>query len=139
MKAFDGCVYSVSTVGLFPRRCLTCDLNKAHCTFFSADLSPTQQHVILNCKGTALTSIYCINTLLGKFVKVKALIIYYHDTFEVLPFINGIYASSQFYPLTHLRSSAQSCGSFLCTETLCDSLTEKAAAVFKLRLLNVCE
>ncbi|GAA6107369.1 inactive dipeptidyl peptidase 10 isoform X3 [Tachysurus ichikawai] len=44
-------LFSVSTVGLFPRRCLTCDLNKAHCTFFSADLSPTQHHVILHCKG----------------------------------------------------------------------------------------
>ncbi|XP_017324623.1 inactive dipeptidyl peptidase 10 isoform X2 [Ictalurus punctatus] len=44
-------LFSVSTVGLFPRRCLTCDLNKAHCTFFSADLGPTQQHVILHCKG----------------------------------------------------------------------------------------
>lgn len=45
--------FSVSTVGLFPRRCLTCDLNKAHCTFFSADFSPTHQHLILHCKGIA--------------------------------------------------------------------------------------
>uniref|UniRef100_A0A8B9KRB4 Dipeptidyl peptidase like 10 n=1 Tax=Astyanax mexicanus TaxID=7994 RepID=A0A8B9KRB4_ASTMX len=44
-------LFSVSTVGLFPRRCLTCDLNKVHCTFFSADFSPTHQHVILDCKG----------------------------------------------------------------------------------------
>lgn len=51
----DHSVFSVSTAGLFPRRCLTCELNKAHCTFFSADFSPTQQHVILHCKGTAFT------------------------------------------------------------------------------------
>uniref|UniRef100_A0A672P7G9 Inactive dipeptidyl peptidase 10-like n=1 Tax=Sinocyclocheilus grahami TaxID=75366 RepID=A0A672P7G9_SINGR len=44
-------LFSVSTVGLFPRRCLTCELNKAHCTFFSADFSPTNQHVLLHCKG----------------------------------------------------------------------------------------
>uniref|UniRef100_A0A671NZL5 Inactive dipeptidyl peptidase 10-like n=1 Tax=Sinocyclocheilus anshuiensis TaxID=1608454 RepID=A0A671NZL5_9TELE len=44
-------IFSVSTVGLFPRRCLTCELNKAHCTFFSADFSPTNQHVLLHCKG----------------------------------------------------------------------------------------
>uniref|UniRef100_A0A671QFS3 Inactive dipeptidyl peptidase 10-like n=1 Tax=Sinocyclocheilus anshuiensis TaxID=1608454 RepID=A0A671QFS3_9TELE len=41
----------VSTVGLFPWRCLTCELNKAHCTFFSAIFSPTNQHVLLHCKG----------------------------------------------------------------------------------------
>uniref|UniRef100_A0A8C2AUG2 Uncharacterized protein n=1 Tax=Cyprinus carpio TaxID=7962 RepID=A0A8C2AUG2_CYPCA len=44
-------LFSVSTVGLFPRRCLTCELNKAHCTFFSAIVSPTNQHVLLHCKG----------------------------------------------------------------------------------------
>uniref|UniRef100_A0A672L8Q3 Inactive dipeptidyl peptidase 10-like n=1 Tax=Sinocyclocheilus grahami TaxID=75366 RepID=A0A672L8Q3_SINGR len=44
-------LFSVSTVGLFPRRCLTCELNKAHCTFFSAIFSPTNQHVLLHCKG----------------------------------------------------------------------------------------
>ncbi|XP_052004446.1 inactive dipeptidyl peptidase 10-like [Xyrauchen texanus] len=44
-------LYSVSTVGLFPRRCLTCELNKAHCTFFSAVFSPLNQHVVLHCKG----------------------------------------------------------------------------------------
>ncbi|KAK3568690.1 hypothetical protein QTP86_013449 [Hemibagrus guttatus] len=54
----------VSTVGLFPRRCLTCDLNKAHCTFFSADLSPTQQHVILHCKGPGAPTVivHTLNT-----------------------------------------------------------------------------
>uniref|UniRef100_A0A671QB98 Inactive dipeptidyl peptidase 10-like n=1 Tax=Sinocyclocheilus anshuiensis TaxID=1608454 RepID=A0A671QB98_9TELE len=44
-------LFSVSTVGLFPWRCLTCELNKAHCTFFSAIFSPTNQHVLLHCKG----------------------------------------------------------------------------------------
>uniref|UniRef100_A0AAX7V7U3 Dipeptidyl peptidase like 10 n=1 Tax=Astatotilapia calliptera TaxID=8154 RepID=A0AAX7V7U3_ASTCA len=42
---------SVKTVGLFPRRCLTCELNKAHCLYFDADISPTNQHIILDCKG----------------------------------------------------------------------------------------
>uniref|UniRef100_A0A3Q3D8L1 Dipeptidyl peptidase like 10 n=1 Tax=Hippocampus comes TaxID=109280 RepID=A0A3Q3D8L1_HIPCM len=45
-------VYSVKTVGLFPRWCLTCELNKAHCLYFDAVLSPTNQHIILHCKGT---------------------------------------------------------------------------------------
>uniref|UniRef100_A0A672P949 Inactive dipeptidyl peptidase 10-like n=1 Tax=Sinocyclocheilus grahami TaxID=75366 RepID=A0A672P949_SINGR len=47
-------LFSVSTVGLFPRRCLTCELNKAHCTFFSADFSPTNQHVLLHCERAVL-------------------------------------------------------------------------------------
>uniref|UniRef100_A0A674N505 Dipeptidyl peptidase like 10 n=1 Tax=Takifugu rubripes TaxID=31033 RepID=A0A674N505_TAKRU len=42
---------AVKTVGLFPRRCLTCELNKAHCLYIDADISPTRQHVILHCKG----------------------------------------------------------------------------------------
>nr|XP_020475835.1 inactive dipeptidyl peptidase 10 isoform X1 [Monopterus albus] len=44
-------LFSVKTVGLFPRQCLTCELNKAHCLYFDADISPTNQHVILHCKG----------------------------------------------------------------------------------------
>uniref|UniRef100_A0A674P3X8 Dipeptidyl peptidase like 10 n=1 Tax=Takifugu rubripes TaxID=31033 RepID=A0A674P3X8_TAKRU len=44
-------LFSVKTVGLFPRRCLTCELNKAHCLYIDADISPTRQHVILHCKG----------------------------------------------------------------------------------------
>uniref|UniRef100_A0A4W6F0Z4 Dipeptidyl peptidase like 10 n=1 Tax=Lates calcarifer TaxID=8187 RepID=A0A4W6F0Z4_LATCA len=43
-------LFSVKTVGLFPRRCLTCELNKAHCLYFDADISPTNQHIILHCK-----------------------------------------------------------------------------------------
>lgn len=41
---------SVSTLGLFPRRCLTCGL-KEECLFFDADVSPDAQHAILHCKG----------------------------------------------------------------------------------------
>ncbi|XP_067108979.1 inactive dipeptidyl peptidase 10-like isoform X3 [Osmerus mordax] len=44
-------LFSVKTVGLFPRRCLTCELNKAHCLFFAAETSPSNQHVLLHCKG----------------------------------------------------------------------------------------
>uniref|UniRef100_A0A8C9WG65 Dipeptidyl peptidase like 10 n=1 Tax=Scleropages formosus TaxID=113540 RepID=A0A8C9WG65_SCLFO len=49
-------LFSVFTVGLFPRRCLTCDLNKTHCSYFDADMSPGQQHVILHCKGESVQS-----------------------------------------------------------------------------------
>ncbi|KAF4108639.1 inactive dipeptidyl peptidase 10-like isoform X2 [Onychostoma macrolepis] len=57
-------LFSVSTGGLFPRRCLTCELNKAHCTFFSADFSPTNQHVLLHCKGPGAPTviIHTLNT-----------------------------------------------------------------------------
>ncbi|XP_016110510.1 inactive dipeptidyl peptidase 10-like isoform X2 [Sinocyclocheilus grahami] len=57
-------LFSVSTVGLFPRRCLTCELNKAHCTFFSAIFSPTNQHVLLHCKGPGAPTviIHSLNT-----------------------------------------------------------------------------
>uniref|UniRef100_A0A3Q0RSP0 Dipeptidyl-peptidase 10 (inactive) n=1 Tax=Amphilophus citrinellus TaxID=61819 RepID=A0A3Q0RSP0_AMPCI len=43
-------LYSVSTVGLFPRRCLTCGLRE-ECTFFDADISPDAKHAILHCQG----------------------------------------------------------------------------------------
>ncbi|XP_067265134.1 inactive dipeptidyl peptidase 10-like isoform X3 [Chanodichthys erythropterus] len=57
-------LFSVSTVGLFSRRCLTCELNKAHCTFFSAIFSPTNQHVLLHCKGPGAPTviIHTLNT-----------------------------------------------------------------------------
>lgn len=42
--------YSVSTLGLFPRRCVTCGL-KDECSFFDAEVSPDAQHAILHCKG----------------------------------------------------------------------------------------
>uniref|UniRef100_A0A3Q1IHB1 Dipeptidylpeptidase IV N-terminal domain-containing protein n=1 Tax=Anabas testudineus TaxID=64144 RepID=A0A3Q1IHB1_ANATE len=43
-------LYSVSTLGLLPRRCLTCGLRE-ECTFFNADISPDAQHAVLHCKG----------------------------------------------------------------------------------------
>uniref|UniRef100_A0A3Q4MMJ5 Dipeptidyl peptidase like 10 n=1 Tax=Neolamprologus brichardi TaxID=32507 RepID=A0A3Q4MMJ5_NEOBR len=63
---------SVKTVGLFPRRCLTCELNKAHCLYFDADISPTNQHVILHCKGRP-TNYYILenNSLLKTALKYK--------------------------------------------------------------------
>ncbi|KAM3585566.1 uncharacterized protein V6R79_021237 [Siganus canaliculatus] len=42
--------YSVSSLGLFPRRCLTCGL-KEECSFFDADVSPDARHAVLHCKG----------------------------------------------------------------------------------------
>uniref|UniRef100_A0A665TVY2 Dipeptidylpeptidase IV N-terminal domain-containing protein n=1 Tax=Echeneis naucrates TaxID=173247 RepID=A0A665TVY2_ECHNA len=39
-------LYSVSTLGLFLRKCLTCGL-KEECTFFDADASPDSQNAIL--------------------------------------------------------------------------------------------
>ncbi|XP_059198256.1 inactive dipeptidyl peptidase 10-like isoform X3 [Centropristis striata] len=50
-------LFSVLTVGLFPRRCLTCELNKAHCLYFDADISPTNQHIILQCKGPGVPTV----------------------------------------------------------------------------------
>uniref|UniRef100_A0A3Q3FB72 Dipeptidyl peptidase like 10 n=1 Tax=Kryptolebias marmoratus TaxID=37003 RepID=A0A3Q3FB72_KRYMA len=44
-------LYSVKTVGLFTRTCLTCRLNKTHCSYFDADISANKQHVLLRCKG----------------------------------------------------------------------------------------
>uniref|UniRef100_A0A3Q3XGC8 Dipeptidylpeptidase IV N-terminal domain-containing protein n=1 Tax=Mola mola TaxID=94237 RepID=A0A3Q3XGC8_MOLML len=43
-------LYSVSTLGLFPRQCLTCGL-KDECSFFDADVSPDVQYAVLHCKG----------------------------------------------------------------------------------------
>ncbi|KAJ3592680.1 hypothetical protein NHX12_007807 [Muraenolepis orangiensis] len=51
--------HPVKTVGLFPRRCLTCELNKAHCLYFEADISPTNQHIILHCKADINYSVHC--------------------------------------------------------------------------------
>jgi len=41
---------SVSTLGLFPRRCLTCGL-KDGCSFYDADVDPEAQHAVLHCRG----------------------------------------------------------------------------------------
>uniref|UniRef100_A0A6Q2ZE80 Dipeptidyl peptidase like 10 n=1 Tax=Esox lucius TaxID=8010 RepID=A0A6Q2ZE80_ESOLU len=50
-------LFSVKTVGLFPRRCLTCELNKAHCLFFNAEISPSNQNIILHCKGPGVPTV----------------------------------------------------------------------------------
>ncbi|XP_061697964.1 inactive dipeptidyl peptidase 10-like isoform X2 [Syngnathoides biaculeatus] len=57
-------LYSVKTVGLFLRWCLTCKLNKAHCLYFDAVLSPTHQHIILHCKGpgTPMVILHSLNS-----------------------------------------------------------------------------
>ncbi|MBN3307412.1 DPP10 peptidase, partial [Amia calva] len=54
-------LYSVSTVGLFPRHCLTCDFNKTRCTFFSADISPDHRHVLLHCKGPGIPMVVVLS------------------------------------------------------------------------------
>uniref|UniRef100_A0A8C2X2F0 Uncharacterized protein n=1 Tax=Cyclopterus lumpus TaxID=8103 RepID=A0A8C2X2F0_CYCLU len=52
-------LYSVSTLGLFPRRCLTCGL-KEDCSFFDADVNPDAQHAILHCRGQSLIYMHII-------------------------------------------------------------------------------
>ncbi|KAJ1175602.1 hypothetical protein NDU88_000889, partial [Pleurodeles waltl] len=44
-------LYSVSIIGLLNRRCLSCNVQKNHCTYFSATFSPSNKHFLLNCKG----------------------------------------------------------------------------------------
>ncbi|XP_034033962.1 inactive dipeptidyl peptidase 10-like isoform X2 [Thalassophryne amazonica] len=53
-------VYSVSTMGLFPRQCLTCGL-KEDCRFFNADVSADAQHAILHCKGPGVPAVLLLN------------------------------------------------------------------------------
>ncbi|XP_040887999.1 inactive dipeptidyl peptidase 10-like [Toxotes jaculatrix] len=53
-------LHSVSTIGLFPRRCLTCGL-KEECTFFDADVSPDAQHAILHCKGPGVPALLLLS------------------------------------------------------------------------------
>ncbi|XP_034533969.1 inactive dipeptidyl peptidase 10-like isoform X2 [Notolabrus celidotus] len=53
-------LYSVSTLGLFPRRCLTCGL-KDECSFFDADVSPDAQHAILHCKGPGVPAVLLLS------------------------------------------------------------------------------
>uniref|UniRef100_A0AAY4ES97 Dipeptidyl-peptidase 10 (Non-functional) n=1 Tax=Denticeps clupeoides TaxID=299321 RepID=A0AAY4ES97_9TELE len=50
-------LFSRSTVDLLPQRCLTCELSKAHCTFFSAEFSSNHQNVILSCKGKSVMNV----------------------------------------------------------------------------------
>ncbi|KAK9524151.1 hypothetical protein VZT92_018012 [Zoarces viviparus] len=53
-------VYSVSTLGLFPRRCLTCGL-KEDCSFFDADVNPNAQHAVLHCKGPGVPAVLLLS------------------------------------------------------------------------------
>ncbi|XP_074483590.1 inactive dipeptidyl peptidase 10-like isoform X2 [Sebastes fasciatus] len=53
-------LYSVSTLGLFPRRCLTCGL-KEECSFFDADVSGDAQHAILYCKGPGVPAVLLLS------------------------------------------------------------------------------
>ncbi|KAM9766272.1 inactive dipeptidyl peptidase 10-like isoform 2-T2 [Menidia menidia] len=53
-------LYRVSTLGLFPRRCLTCGL-KEDCTFFDADISPDVQHAILRCQGPGVPAVLLLS------------------------------------------------------------------------------
>ncbi|CAJ1087748.1 inactive dipeptidyl peptidase 10-like isoform X2 [Xyrichtys novacula] len=53
-------LYSVSTLGLFPRRCLTCGL-KDECLFFDADVSPDAQHAILHCRGPGVPAVLLLS------------------------------------------------------------------------------
>ncbi|XP_028988707.1 inactive dipeptidyl peptidase 10-like isoform X2 [Betta splendens] len=53
-------LYSVATLDMFPRRCLTCGL-KEDCTFFSADISPDAQYAILHCKGPGVPAVLLLS------------------------------------------------------------------------------
>ncbi|KAM3857086.1 inactive dipeptidyl peptidase 10-like [Diretmus argenteus] len=53
-------LYSVSTLGLFPRRCVTCGL-KEMCTFFDGDASSDAQHAILQCNGPGVPSVLLLS------------------------------------------------------------------------------
>ncbi|XP_026217547.1 inactive dipeptidyl peptidase 10-like isoform X1 [Anabas testudineus] len=53
-------LYSVSTLGLLPRRCLTCGLRE-ECTFFNADISPDAQHAVLHCKGPGVPAVLLLS------------------------------------------------------------------------------
>ncbi|KAM7365707.1 hypothetical protein PAMP_016621 [Pampus punctatissimus] len=53
-------LYSVSALGLFPRRCLTCGV-KEECTFFDANVSPDTQKVILHCKGPGVPAVLLLS------------------------------------------------------------------------------
>uniref|UniRef100_A0AAX7ULM9 Dipeptidylpeptidase IV N-terminal domain-containing protein n=1 Tax=Astatotilapia calliptera TaxID=8154 RepID=A0AAX7ULM9_ASTCA len=51
----------VSSVDPFHKECLTCSLFKSTCSYHDAVLSPTYQHVLLNCRGIA-----CSNNTISK-------------------------------------------------------------------------
>ncbi|KAG7463965.1 hypothetical protein MATL_G00182200 [Megalops atlanticus] len=54
-------LFSVSTIDPFPHHCLTCELNKVHCTFFDADVSLSHQHAILHCKGPGVPTVILLS------------------------------------------------------------------------------
>ncbi|XP_023008130.2 inactive dipeptidyl peptidase 10 isoform X2 [Maylandia zebra] len=47
-------LYRVSSVDPFHKECLTCSLFKSTCSYHDAVLSPTYQHVLLNCRGPGI-------------------------------------------------------------------------------------
>ncbi|XP_068446615.1 inactive dipeptidyl peptidase 10-like isoform X2 [Clinocottus analis] len=53
-------LYSVSTLGLFPRRCLTCGL-KEDCSFYDADVNPDAQHAVLHCRGPGVPAVLLLS------------------------------------------------------------------------------
>ncbi|XP_077369289.1 inactive dipeptidyl peptidase 10-like isoform X3 [Festucalex cinctus] len=53
-------LYSVSTLGGFPRQCLTCGLREG-CTFFEANISPNSERTILHCKGPGVPSVLLLS------------------------------------------------------------------------------
>ncbi|CAB1434670.1 unnamed protein product [Pleuronectes platessa] len=53
-------LFWVSTLGLFPRRCLTCGL-KEECSFFEANVHPDAQHAVLSCKGPGVPAVLLLN------------------------------------------------------------------------------
>ncbi|XP_039883381.1 inactive dipeptidyl peptidase 10-like isoform X1 [Simochromis diagramma] len=60
-------LYRVSSVDPFHKECLTCSLFKSTCSYYDAVLSPTYQHVLLNCRGpgipqTTLHKLHDMNT-----------------------------------------------------------------------------
>ncbi|XP_051786710.1 inactive dipeptidyl peptidase 10-like [Erpetoichthys calabaricus] len=50
-------LYRVSYVGTFTRQCLTCNIFKDKCTYFSAEFSSDLQYVILNCQGPGVPKV----------------------------------------------------------------------------------
>ncbi|XP_067116185.1 inactive dipeptidyl peptidase 10-like [Osmerus mordax] len=53
-------LYSVSAVGVFPRQCLTCQLNH-ECSFYDAELCPSTQHVLLRCRGPGVPMVMLLS------------------------------------------------------------------------------
>ncbi|CAN9498251.1 unnamed protein product [Ophioblennius macclurei] len=53
-------LYSVSTLGSFPRQCLTCSLREG-CSFYEVDISQDAQHAILKCQGPAVPAVLLLS------------------------------------------------------------------------------